>query len=254
MLEVVAVPADWLPLLDVQRTLRVTHRGKPTREAKTTTAEMPTAGLGVGVPTADAASEALDSGDREPPLARRELAGGREPDPHRLRTGEQCGAEQPGVDADQAQRQGRDGAGGTATAAERDRGACGWPAPRNRERLGGKGGSLPARLRRRDRIRPTMQLIQKGPWGVLNPSESRRVEERHTCRGCGELQFAGGFRHRSSAAFPTLTTFPLPAHRTERAVFQHWALVRDHAFAHAKLAVCTFRRVSPMACHGRSFG
>ena len=76
MLEVVAVPADWLPLLDVQRTLRVTHRGKPTREAKTTTAEMPTAGLGVGVPTADAASEALDSGDREPSLRGLELAGG----------------------------------------------------------------------------------------------------------------------------------------------------------------------------------
>ena len=68
--------AGWLAFLDVQRTLQVTHRSKPTREANTTTAEMPTAGLGVGVPTADAASEALDSGDREPPLARRELAGG----------------------------------------------------------------------------------------------------------------------------------------------------------------------------------
>ena len=73
--------AGWLAFLDVQRTIRVTPRGKPTREAKTTTAEMPTAGLGVGVPTADAAPEALDSGDREPPLARRELAGGREQDP-----------------------------------------------------------------------------------------------------------------------------------------------------------------------------
>ena len=33
MLEVVAVSADWLPLLDVQRTLRVTHGSKPTHEA-----------------------------------------------------------------------------------------------------------------------------------------------------------------------------------------------------------------------------
>ena len=37
ILEVV-VPADWLPVLDVQRMLRVTHRSKLTREAKTTTA------------------------------------------------------------------------------------------------------------------------------------------------------------------------------------------------------------------------
>ena len=49
MLEVVAVSGEWLPLLDMQRTLRVTHRGK------TTVAEMPTAGLGGGVLAADAA-------------------------------------------------------------------------------------------------------------------------------------------------------------------------------------------------------
>ena len=49
MLEVVEVSADWLPLLDVQRTLQVTHPGK------TTIAEMPTAGLGGGVLAADAA-------------------------------------------------------------------------------------------------------------------------------------------------------------------------------------------------------
>ena len=68
--------AGWLAFLDVQRTLQVTHRSKPTHEVKTTTAEMPTARLGGGVPAADAAPGALDSGKREPPLARRELAGG----------------------------------------------------------------------------------------------------------------------------------------------------------------------------------
>ena len=62
-------------------------------------------------------------------------------------------------------------------------------SPRARERPGGKGGDLPARQpqageasnapgeplarprRRRDRIRPTLQLIQKGPWGILNLSK-----------------------------------------------------------------------------------
>ena len=104
MVEMVAVPADWQPFLDVQRTLQVTHRGNPTQEAKATTAKMPTAGLGVGGLAAEAAPAALDGGEREPSLAGRELAGGREQDPHRLRTGEQCGAEQPGPGADQAQR------------------------------------------------------------------------------------------------------------------------------------------------------
>ena len=71
MPEVVAVPADWLPLLDVQRTLRVTHRSEPTHEAKATTAR-----LGVGVPAANAAPGSLVGGEREPSLAGRELAGG----------------------------------------------------------------------------------------------------------------------------------------------------------------------------------
>lgn len=39
-----------------------------------------------------------------------------------------------------------------------------WHAPRE----------LPAKgRRRRDRIRPTMQLIHMGPWGVLHPLESQ---------------------------------------------------------------------------------
>ena len=76
MPEVVAVPADWLPLLDVRRALQVTHRSNPTQEVKARTAKMPTAGLGVGVPATDAAPGTLDGGEREPFLAGRELAGG----------------------------------------------------------------------------------------------------------------------------------------------------------------------------------
>ena len=35
-------------------------------------------------------------------------------------------------------------------------------------------GELPTRTRRRrDRIRPTIQLVQNGPWGILNSSESQ---------------------------------------------------------------------------------
>ena len=84
ILEVV-VPADWLPLLDVRRALQVTHRSNPTQEAKATTAKMPTAGLGVGVPATDAAPCVLEGGEQEPSLRGLELAEGGEPDPHRLR-------------------------------------------------------------------------------------------------------------------------------------------------------------------------
>ena len=49
------------------------------------------------------------------------------------------------------------------------------------------------------------------------------------------LAVSGGFRHSAGASVSTLTTFPLPAHRTPRADFPHWALARDHALAHAKL-------------------
>ena len=54
-----------------------------------------------------------------------------------------------------------------------------------------------------------------------------------------------GFRYRAGASFSTLTTFPLPARRAQRADFPHPALVRDHAFAHAKLRFRTFRRSKP---------
>jgi len=102
MLEVVAVAAEWLAFLGVRRTLRVTHRSKPTHEAKATTAEIPAAGLGVSVSAADAEPGALDGGERNPSLRGLELAGEREQNPHRLRTGEQCDAEQLGAGADQA--------------------------------------------------------------------------------------------------------------------------------------------------------
>ena len=175
MPEVVAV--DWLAFLDVQRTLQVTHRSKPTHEAKTTTAEMPTARLGGGVPAADAAPGALDSGKREPPLAGRELAEGREPDLHRLRTGEQRGAEQLGIGADQAQRQGRDGAGGhdalhgeprgsaggAADTAERERGARRWPALEPGSGPVGKGEICPRDSPKRARRRMRLASLWRDP-------------------------------------------------------------------------------------------
>ena len=46
---------------------------------------------------------------------------------------------------------------------------------------------------------------------------------------------ADGLRPRAGASVSTLTTFPLPAPRTQRAVFPPWALGRDPAFAHGKL-------------------
>ena len=47
---------------------------------------------------------------------------------------------------------------------------------------------------------------------------------------------------------------PLPAHRTQRADFPHSALVRDPAFAHAKLRFRTFRRSKPQFCHSLQAG
>ena len=78
-----------------------------------------------------------------------------------------------------------------ADAAERARGAGRWPALEPGSGPGGKGGDLPARQpqageasnapgeplarprRRRDRIRPTLRLIQAVRWGTRNPSESQ---------------------------------------------------------------------------------
>ena len=45
---------------------------------------------------------------------------------------------------------------------------------------------------------------------------------------------SGVQRHPTCSSHPTSTTFPLPARRTQRADFPHWALVRGHALAHAK--------------------
>ena len=48
------------------------------------------------------------------------------------------------------------------------------------------------------------------------------------------LAVSGSSRHGAGASVSTLATFPLPARRTERGDFPHWALARDHALAHAK--------------------
>ena len=71
-----------------------------------------------------------------------------------------------------------------------------------------------------------------------------RRGEAHLSRVEG-LAVSGGFRHRAGTSVATLTTFPLPAHRTQRTDFPRWALIRDHAFAHAKLRFRTFRRATP---------
>lgn len=45
---------------------------------------------------------------------------------------------------------------------------------------------------------------------------------------------ADGFDLCAGASVPTLTMFPLPAHRTYGVDFPHWALLRHHDFAHGK--------------------
>ena len=78
--------------------------------------------------------------------------------------------------------------------------------------------------------------------------ESRRgapaVGEGSSC--CRRLSPCAG------ASVSAIATFPLPAHRTGRAVFPHPALGRDHAFAHEKLPVRRARRASPRSFHRRS--
>ena len=65
---------------------------------------------------------------------------------------------------------------------------------------------------------------------------------------------ADASRHSADASVSTLITFPLPARRTERADFQHSALVRDYAFAHAKLRFSTPRRAKPRSSRSLSSG
>ena len=79
-----------------------------------------------------------------------------------------------------------------------------------------------------------------------------RVEERRDGGRSEGVAVAGGFRHHAGASFSTMATFPLPAHRTGHARFEHPALGRDHAFAHGKLAVRSPRRVSPHSFQSRS--
>ena len=65
---------------------------------------------------------------------------------------------------------------------------------------------------------------------------------------------ADSLRHSAGDSASTLTTFPLPARRAERADFPRSALVRDYPFAHSELGVCTVRRGSAMAFHRNSSG
>ena len=79
-----------------------------------------------------------------------------------------------------------------------------------------------------------------------------RVEERRGPAVGGGSSCCRRLSHRAGASVSTVATFPLPAHRTRRADFQHRALGRDHAFAHGKRAVRTARRVRPWSFQSRS--
>ena len=103
----------------------------------------------------------------------------------------------------------------------------------------------------RRRPATSRQLFGPGPCvagaGMPHRSFPKAVEsggEARLSRGEG-LAVSGGFRHIAGASGSTLTTFPLPAHRTQRADFPHWALAPDHALAHAKLRLPAFL---PQSC------
>ena len=70
------------------------------------------------------------------------------------------------------------------------------------------------------------------------------------CSGVEGVVVSGGIRHRGGALASTLTAFPFPARRTERADFRHSALIRDQAFAHAKLRLRSFRLSRLSSRHG----
>ena len=81
-----------------------------------------------------------------------------------------------------------------------------------------------------------------------------RVEERRDGRRSKGVAVAGGFRPHAGASISTVTPFPLPAHRTGRALLTHPALGRDHTRAHGKLAVRGPRRVSSHSFQSRLSG
>ena len=61
---------------------------------------------------------------------------------------------------------------------------------------------------------------QDGPCGA-SLRQASRVEERRDGRRAKGVAVAGGFRHRAGASISTVTPFPLPAHRTGRALLPH---------------------------------
>ena len=75
-------------------------------------------------------------------------------------------------------------------------------------------------LKDSDRVRTCADGLE-----ILNvpnlPVEPRRGAP---VEGRGQAD-SGGFRHRAGALVSALTTFPLPAHRTQRADCPHWPLV-----------------------------
>ena len=73
-------------------------------------------------------------------------------------------------------------------------------------------------------------------WDTAPFHGARRVEEEARPVVGGGNSCYRRLSHEAGASVPTVTTFPLPAHRTGRAVFPHPALGRDHAVAHERLS------------------
>ena len=111
--------------------------------------------------------------------------------------------------------------------------------------------SLPGRWRPRSQCRPSPSALAS-----QNPSKSLSRQTSVSSRGEARLSrvegvaVSGGCRHRAGASLSTLTTFPLPTRRTERADFPHWALARDHALAPANLTVCPSGTGGPWSAIG----
>ena len=107
---------------------------------------------------------------------------------------------------------------------------------------GASAKGQPRRARESDRL----QRRPPVPRAAARQDAHRQLLEFRLCRAIwssrGEARLsrvegvavADGFRPSAGASGSTLTPVPLPAHRTQRAVFPHWALGRDHAFAHGK--------------------
>ena len=75
--------------------------------------------------------------------------------------------------------------------------------------------------------------------------DQRRVEERRDGRRSKGVAVAGGFRPHAGASISTVTPFPLPAHRTGRALLTHhmWLTTYDALCGHASY-VATLTQVA----------